>query len=167
MKGFTRMPLMQNIISSNAETLRSGKVTIPAIIEEEGEATSELGTLGHTAQPAQTAKDETWEEISPAERMSCFWDNFDKGASAGSVCYGFGIRKVDGCSVQPGTKVTETLFYDPSSTVFVQSEYFNGTKEIAYEAKVDWCPSFFKASGANLESSKWDLSAGKWDWLHL
>src|ERR1700678_293547 len=84
MKGFTRMPLMQNIISSNAETLKSAKVTIPAIIEEEGEATSELGTMGHTAQPAQTAKDETWEEISPAERMSCFWDNFNKGASAAS-----------------------------------------------------------------------------------
>src|ERR1700678_4232012 len=87
MKGFTRMPLTQNIISSHAETLKSAKVTIPAIIEEEGEATSELGTMGHTAQPAQTEKDETWEEISPSERMSCFWDNFDKeeGASAASV----------------------------------------------------------------------------------
>lgn len=77
------MPLTQNTIYSNTETFKSVKVTIPVIIEEEEEI-SELGTMGHTT---QTAKDETWEEISPSQRSSHFWDDLDKeqGASAPSL----------------------------------------------------------------------------------
>ena len=76
------MPLTQNVTStgSNTETLRK---VIPVIIEEEEEAISELGTMGHAA---QTAKNET-EAISPSERMTRFWDNFDEEerASAASI----------------------------------------------------------------------------------
>ena len=75
---------MANILSNNTETFKSVKKTIPVIIEEEEKTTSELGTMGHTA---QTAKDEIWEEISHTERMSRLWDNFgdEEKASAASI----------------------------------------------------------------------------------
>ena len=81
-KGIPRVSLTQDI-SSKAESFKAVKVTIPVIIEEEEEAISELGTMGHTA---QTEKDEM-EEISPSERISRFWNNLDEEerATAASI----------------------------------------------------------------------------------
>jgi len=82
MKGISRLHLTQNSTSSNTDTLKSVKVNIPVIIEEEDEAISELGTMGHTS---QTAKDEIWEKMNTSERMSRFWDDLDKEREGSAV----------------------------------------------------------------------------------
>jgi hypothetical protein len=89
MKGISRISLAQGTVSSNIETFKSVKVTIPVIMEEEEEAISELGTMGHNA--AQTTKDGI-EAIGPSERMSCFWNSLDEeeGASASITSVEFG-----------------------------------------------------------------------------
>jgi hypothetical protein len=82
MKGISRISLAQGTVSSNIETFKSVKVTIPVIMEEEEEAISELGTMGHNA--AQTTKD-GMKAIKPSEEVSCFWDNLDEEEKASAV----------------------------------------------------------------------------------
>ena len=90
MKGVSRISLAQGTVSRNIATFKSMQVTVPVIMEEEEEAVSELGTMGHNA--AQNTIDEI-ETIRPSERMSCFWDNLDEEeekASAASTSLEFG-----------------------------------------------------------------------------
>jgi hypothetical protein len=80
MKGISRMSLAQDI--PNTEVLKSGKVTIPVIMEEEEESKSELGTMGHN-----TAQKGEMEDIGPSEKISRFWDSLceEERASAASI----------------------------------------------------------------------------------
>ena len=88
MKGISRISLAQGTVSSNIETFKSVKVAIPDIMEDEEEAISELGTMGHNA--AQTTKDDDMEVIGPSERMSSFWDDLDKEEKASITSLEFG-----------------------------------------------------------------------------